>query len=263
MNFLKLLILFFIFPILTYSQFFDDFSDGDFITNPSWSGDISQFEVDSNYSLHLNDTIASTSYLSVSSDFFYNTSWEFNVRLDFSPSTNNYAKVYIASDTEDLSAPLNGVFVKIGGQTGSIDEVSLYNQVGTNSNKIIDGIDGLATNNPEFKIKVTRNLLGDWELFVDTNGVYFSQGTVFDTTIDKSLFMGVYCRYTITRSDKFWFDDFIINGSPTTIFNHIFKNNEINIPFDLVGRNTNPIRKNNFSLYFKKSGNIEKRYILE
>ena len=43
--------------------------------------------------------------------------------------------------------------------------MSLYVQNGTNHNKIIDGVDSLVTNNPNVKIKVTRDDLGNWELF--------------------------------------------------------------------------------------------------
>jgi len=198
--------------MIGFGQFTDDFSDGDFTNNPTWIGDNTRFEVDTNFSLHLNDTAASTSSLVTQSQAIINGEWIFSVRLDFSPSTNNFAKVYLASDMVDLSGPLNGIYVKIGGQGGSIDDISLYTQTGTNSNEIIDGVAGLVSNNPDISVKATRDAIGNWELFLDTNGVFFTQGTALDSSILSSEYFGVYCKYTITRSDKFWFDDFSVSG---------------------------------------------------
>ena len=52
---------------LVFGQFTDNFSDGNFTTNPAWSGDIKNFEVDYFSKLHLNDSAANTSYLSTAS----------------------------------------------------------------------------------------------------------------------------------------------------------------------------------------------------
>ena len=212
----KLLLILITFPMFGFGQFTDDFSDGDFTNNPTWIGDNTRFEVDTNFSLHLNDTAASTSSLVTQSQAIINGEWIFSVSLDFSPSTNNFAKVYLASDMIDLSGSLNGMYVKIGGQSGNIDDISLYTQTGTNSNEIIDGSPGLLSNNPDVSIKVTRDAIGNWELFLDTSGVFFTQGTAFDNSILSSDYFGVYCKYTITRSDKFWFDDFSVNGFATS-----------------------------------------------
>ena len=200
--------------MIGFGQFTDSFSDGDFTNNPNWLGDVGIFEVDTNFSLHLNDSIANSSSLVTQSQSIINSEWIFGVRLDFSPSTNNYARVYLISDEQDLSGNLNGYFVKIGGQSGNVDDFSLYSQNGTNQTKIIDGIDTLASNNPDIRLKVTRDTFGNWELFLDTNGVFFTQGIAFDNDITSSDYFGVFCKYTITRSDKFWFDDFSVNGSP-------------------------------------------------
>jgi hypothetical protein len=97
--------------------------------------------------------------------------------MAFSPSTSNYAKVYLTSDEQDLSSNVNGYFVKIGGESLAIDDVSLYMQNGISTTKIIDGIDGIAAINPDLKIKVTRDSIGNWELFVDTSNQYMIQGS--------------------------------------------------------------------------------------
>ncbi|MGY8988569.1 MAG: lamin tail domain-containing protein, partial [Flavobacteriales bacterium] len=212
---MKKLLLAFIFftqSLVGFSQFLDDFSDGDFTNNPTWIGDVSNFEVDATYKLHLNDSVTNTSYLSVASQAIINGSWKFDVWFDFPPSTSNYAKVYLTSDEQELSSALNGYFIKIGGESGVIDDVSLYVQNGISTTKIIDGTDGIAATNPNLKIKVIRDNLGNWELFIDTSGGYFSEGTILDTSIITSSYFGVFCEYTSTRAEKIWFDNFNVSG---------------------------------------------------
>tara|TARA_B100001250_G_scaffold208643_1_gene179091 strand:- start:10328 stop:12625 length:2298 start_codon:yes stop_codon:yes gene_type:complete len=208
--------LFLAYNIAAFSQFSDDFSDGNFINNPTWEGNANAFEIDTGLKLHLNDSIANTSYLSTASNAIINGSWEFEIKLDFDPSTSNYAKIYLTSDVQDLTGNLNGYFVKVGGESGAVDEIALYTQVGVSAAKIIDGTDGLAASSPDIKIKVLRDDLGNWELYVDTSGNYFLEGVGFDNSTSLSNYFGVVCKYTSTRGDKFWFDNFIVSGVEDT-----------------------------------------------
>ena len=47
------------------SQITEDFSDGNFTDNPSWNGTMSDYLVNSDLALQLNNSIATTSYLSI------------------------------------------------------------------------------------------------------------------------------------------------------------------------------------------------------
>ncbi len=255
----NLFILIFI-PLVSFSQFIDDFSDGEFSSNPEWFGDELSFEIDSNNSLHLYDTIANISSLVTNSQALMNGEWVFSVRLDFSPSTNNYAKVYLVSDMINLQNPLQGMYVRIGGQSGNVDDLSLYVQNGTNHNMIIDGTDGLLTDNPDIRVKVTRDVVGNWELFLDTNGIFFSEGIAFDNSIISSEYFGVYCKYTVTRSDKFWFDEFSVNGSALS-FNEYSLNKKLINVVDLLGRESK--QNNQILFYIYKNGTVEKRISIE
>jgi len=200
------------------AQFSDDFSDGDFTNNPIWIGDIDKFEVNASGLLHhLYDTISGESSLVVVCQVSKDAVWEFDITLLFDPSSSNFSKVFLMSDETDLTSDLNGYFVKIGGESGNIDNVSLFSKIGNIEVKIIDGIDGIAASNPNLKIKVTRDDIGNWELFVDTSNYSISQGVAFHDAVLSSEYFGVFCKYSKTRSDLFFFDNFNVSGSWDTI----------------------------------------------
>ena len=222
------------------AQFSDDFSDGNFTSNPIWAGDNANFEVDANGFLHLNaPAVADESFLSVASVAIDTASWEFSVRLEFNPSSSNRARVYLVSSDSNLKGPLNGYYVLIG---NTEDEISLYSQSGTTVTKIIDGVDDLVDTDPvEVKVLVTRSTNGDWELFADTSSSanYQLLGQVTDTTFQSSTFFGVWCDYTSTRSDKFYFDDFHVSGNayldvnpPLLLSAQALSNNQVLVTFN-------------------------------
>ncbi len=210
-----LTILLFVVNLLSFAQFTDDFTDGDFTSAPVWSGQSANFEVDGLNQLHLNaPAVTDTSYLSLSSGSIDNAVWEFYVELDFNPSSSNLARIYLVSDNADLKGSLNGYFVLVG---SSDDEVSLYRQDGLATTKIIDGVDGtVGVSLVTVRIQVTRDAVGNWELLADNTGgtTYVSEGTIFDNTYISSSYFGVFCKYTSTRSDKFFYDDFQVTGTP-------------------------------------------------
>jgi hypothetical protein len=194
-----------------FSQSFsDDFSDGDFLNNPAWSGNPSLFVVNANKELQLNDIQTNTASLYAPVLLADTAVWEFYVRLEFDPSTSNYARVYLASDNPDFSGSLNGFFVKIGGESGALDAVELYKRSGTSNTLLIRSTDGLAAVSPTLRVRVTRTQAGAWTLEIDpTGGTSFAvQGTANDATPLSGSVFGVWCNYTSTRATSFFFDDF-------------------------------------------------------
>jgi hypothetical protein len=213
-HFTRLLFVICLTPLSILAQVQDNFVDGDFTNNPPWGGETSHFEVSASR-LHLNaPSTASPSYLSTPSTAIHNASWEFSVEMGFPTSSTSLTRVYLVSDQADLKQALNGYFVMIG---NTDDEVSLYRQTGTTITKIIDGLNarvGAAT--VLVKVKVTRDAAGLWSLFVDVGntGTYIQEATsVTDVTHTVSNYFGVYCLYTVTRFNLFWFDDFDVTGT--------------------------------------------------
>ncbi|PCH68664.1 MAG: hypothetical protein COC01_03170 [Bacteroidetes bacterium] len=213
----------------SFSQVFDDFSDGDFTTNPVWIGDTANFKVNTSSQLQLDAPAETdTSYISTSNTYLSSTDsteWQFYVKLAFSPSSSNFSQVYLVSDQSDLKGSLNGYFVRIGGESGSTDGIDLYKQTGNTATQIIDGIEGHAGKDPNtLRIKVIRESNGTWYLYADTIGTkdYVLEGTVIDSTHKTSTHFGFWCNYTSTRSTKSYIDDIfvgepIVDKTPPTI----------------------------------------------
>jgi len=200
---------------LAQAQWVDNFNDGDFTNAPTWQGQTANFEIDGLNQLHIiAPAVTDTSYLSVASTSMISASWEFYVNLTFGTSGSNMCRVYMSSDNSNLKSALSGYFVLIGNTS---DEVSLYRQDGITKTKIIDGTDGLVGGSSvSVRVKVTRDAVGNWEVLADNTGgsTFVSQGTVLDDTYLSSLYAGVHCKYTSTRSTKFYFDDFVVTGTP-------------------------------------------------
>jgi hypothetical protein len=199
--------------IQLYGQFTDDFSDGDFTSTPTWTGNDSKFVINSGLLRLQAPALAETAYLSTSSNAIHEGSWEFYVQMDFNPSNANLVRVDLTSDQADLTQPLNGYFVMIG---NTEDEISLYKQSGTTMTRIISGPGRVNLSTVSTKIKVTRDATGGWELFSDvgSTGSYTLEGIpTTDVTHTVSNYFGVYCLYTSTRSTLFWFDNFVVTGS--------------------------------------------------
>jgi hypothetical protein len=221
---------------LSSAQFSDDFSDGDYTNAPAWSGTTANFEVDAMDQLHLlAPAVDDTSYLSVATTNINNTTWDFYVRMDFNPSSSNLARVYLVSDNADLSGSLNGYFVQVGNTS---DEISLYRQTGTAITEILDGLDG-TVNTPmvTVRIQVTRDAVGNWAVFHDVTGgqSFTAEGTVLDNTYSTTTNFGVYCKYTSTRSELFYFDDlgdpYVDVVLPTVAAINVISSTEIDLQF--------------------------------
>lgn len=207
-----------VFVLLLHQQMFaqvtDNFSDGDFITNPIWLGHTDKFAITDGQLQLQAPPLADISILYVESQAIDQATWEFYCKFLFNPSSSNYARVYLVSDQADFANPLNGYYVMLG---NTADEVSLYKQTGTTKTKIIDGLDGrLNLSAPEVKVKVTRDKSGNWKLYTDAGntGSYIEEGSIIENTHFVSAYAGVLCNYTSTRSDKFYFDDFAFSGDP-------------------------------------------------
>ena len=208
---MKQIILFILILQLTVkaqAQFSDDFSDGNFTANPVWTGDTSWFEVNSIFQLHMKSSGSDTSFLATASHAVINSEWDFWIKLSFNTSANNLARVYLTSDKQVLTGPLNGYYLQVGGPN---DSVSLYRQTGNNHQLLFTGTQSFTGNSTNsIRFKITHDSSGTWHLASDIGGGtnFIEEGTGFDDNIINSSWSGIWCKYTSSNATKYYFDDF-------------------------------------------------------
>lgn len=199
------------------AQFTDDFSSGSLA--PYWQGDIAQYAV-LNETLQLNDlepgsNNTATLYTLVPTSTASETSWSLNLRCDFSPSTSNFAIVYLAVDQPPVNGnDWSGYYLKVGGISGSDDALELYRQDAGSSELLLSGTTGAVGSDPvTLGVLVTRSTAGEWTLEADYLGGedYDPQGNVTDDTYSSGLYFGFTSQYTSSRSMAFFFDDIFID----------------------------------------------------
>jgi hypothetical protein len=209
------------------AQLVDDFLDGDFTSNPTWTpNNVANWTIVSNQ-LRSNSTAANSTFsISTPSAQALNAQWEFNVTLQFNTSGANFVDVYLMSSNATMTLA-NGYFVRIG---GAPDEISLYKSTAGTSSILINGTDDVTnTSNNTLKIKVTRDAANFWTLERDVTGTgnsYVAEGTATDNSFSTSSFFGIrITQSTATFHLKHLFDNFyvgpIIPDTSPPIFNAV------------------------------------------
>ncbi len=198
-------------PLLLGAQLSIDFSSNDL---SDWQGDVNKFEVNAAQQLQLNDlSRMSPAHLFRPFSIQGETVWEAYIEYDFSPSASNFADVMLQTNAADIDN-FNGYFLRIGGSTGSDDALTLYRQDGDERIELLTATMGaVGGSQVQVRVNVTRDEEDIWTVAADYSGGrnFQEEGSVFDATHTTGQFFGVNCRYTNTRSDKIFFDDFIVN----------------------------------------------------
>ncbi|MBO7316336.1 MAG: lamin tail domain-containing protein [Paludibacteraceae bacterium] len=230
-----------LFPIFVEAQIqpnvIDDFSDGDFTENPTWSGTTSLFTVNAEKQLVVNEYVDGIAYLSTFSRIAVNATWQIDLGTDSTTSASNLVKFYLISDNQDLTGELNGYYIVFG---NTKDEIALYKQQGKNTEKIIDGRDGISEE-ATISIKITNDDKGNFTLYSKLVGEtdYFEEGTIFDESfISKSNYAGISIKYSKTYASKYLFDNISFSGekiedliAPTILSVDVINKKQISIAF--------------------------------
>lgn len=220
------------FAISVFAQINEDFNDGNFTSDPAWSGNTTLFSIEDQM-LRLTDSQPGEAYLSTPSKLVEQTQWEFWIRLAFTPSDNNHPRIYLVSDSQDLLAPLNGYFVQLGKTGTGNKRLYFYRQTGSDTEEIMVGNDEIVSgSNNRVKIKVTRDNQGTWEFFADPQGgeLFLPQGTTTDSNHDATQWFGWVCRYTVSNANRFYLDDvyageIIVDETPPELVQVLPQNN--------------------------------------
>lgn len=186
----------------------DSFQDGEFISNPVWSGQTDNFQI-TDGQLNTNGSGSDEIYLSTPSVIIDNTSWEFYLKINgSSPSGSNRMRIYLASDRSDLEGAVDGYYIQIG-QTGD-DFISLYRSDGGSGTLLASG--AVVFDN-EVRIRVRRDYLGNWTILSDHSGQsnFTVEFTVADNTYSTSNFFGWVVNHTSSRVDDFFLDEISVD----------------------------------------------------
>lgn len=209
--------IFFVVFILTQftviSQISDDFNDGDFTSNPTWSGTSADYIVNPSLELQLNNTIASISYLSTAHGLtdLNNKEWHFHVRQSFSPSGSNFGRVYLTASSADLTSDPDGFYLQFG-EGGSLDAVKLFKVDAGVHTELMSGPSAQIASSFSLGVRVVRDNSGLWELYIDDTGgtAYTLEATVTDATNLLGTHFGIVNVYTASNAQKFFYDDFYV-----------------------------------------------------
>ncbi|MCR9171470.1 MAG: lamin tail domain-containing protein [bacterium] len=196
-----------------FSQITDDFSDGDFTANPTWSGTDADYIVNGSFELQLNNSVADTSYLSTPHALanLDNKEWSFHVRQSFSPSGSNYGRVYLTASSADLTTDPDGFYLQFG-EAGSLDAVRLFRVESGVDVEILAGTAGQIATSFQMGVRVVRDNTGLWELYLDDTGgtSYALAASATDATNLLGTHFGFFSEYTLSNADNFFYDDVYI-----------------------------------------------------
>ena len=207
---------------VAYDSIFDRFTDGDLVNGYLWLGDINAFSVTTDEQKELvlftYTENADTSYISLPFESnFDSLEWSLKVRMDLSPSSNNYVRYYLISPDYDLKVPHPNSYYFQLGETGSNDAITLV-KVDSSGNEIelCRTQDGDIADDPDVRIKAVYNpVLNKWRIYADYTGYenYELAAEANDTLTlqGTNFFSGLSVRYSSTNDEnKFFFDDFYL-----------------------------------------------------
>ncbi|MEY2923657.1 MAG: hypothetical protein RLZZ337_197 [Bacteroidota bacterium] len=225
-----------VFSLSAQAQLSEDFSDGDFTTNPMWNGDVSKFAIE-NGKLRSNSAVANDIfYLSTPNSTAINCEWRFLINMQFATSSANYVDVVLVSDNANPSLAQNGYFLRIG---NTKDEIALYKISNGSPLLLGDGTDG-KTENKTINVRVIRSDVGQWQVFADYAGeINFTEEiNLVDAQISSSThFALVIKQSTASFFNKHFFDDFYIGSivkdttSPKITQLKVLSKNEVQLQF--------------------------------
>lgn len=232
----------------------DDFSYSTLTDNPIWVGQVDKFTINDNQQLQLNNTGVDTAYIATANTQLA-FDWQLYYKLGFDPSSNNHLRIYLAADKLDLTAPLNGYFLKIG-QSGSEDAIEFYQQIGSDISLLTSGQLGLVSDNPEHYLRITRSETGTWSVFTATNEepTFTVDFTTIATDITTTQYFGFWCKHTMNNSTKFFFDNVYIGlpiedtSLPTLTNFNVLNNKELQLLFSESIASATLDNSNNYTL---------------
>ncbi|MDX1636701.1 MAG: lamin tail domain-containing protein [Balneolaceae bacterium] len=199
----------------------ENFEDGDITDSPAWFGDRDHFSITSeqeNNLLQLTAPDEGESRLYTASTTAYGR-WSLFIRFNsFSLSGSNNLTVFLMSDTTDLGGPVTGYALQAG-ESGSDDRFKIIRyRNGEPAATVVTGTRNI-NEGGAYRVQVTRSAGGTWTL---ASSASFStepseEAMGIDNRITNSNYFGIRPQYTSTRTDRFFFDEFLVTEFPPEV----------------------------------------------
>ena len=252
-----LCVVFFLTQLTCFGQIFDDFTDGNFTSTPAWGGTDADYTINGSNQLQLNNVGAATSYLSTAHNLanLDNKEWKFWTRQAFSPSSGNFGRIYLTSSNADLSTDPDGFYLQLG-ESGTTDAVRLFKVVGGTDTELTAGPSGQISTSFTIGIRVVRDNLGNWSLYIDpAGGTNFGLvGSATDATNLLGTHSGMLNVYTSSNATSFYYDDIYVGDEvldltpPVLISATVINANQIDVLFDEALDQTSAEAIGNYSI---------------
>ena len=200
-----------VFSLQLHGQIIDQFQDMNF-RNPTWFGDTLQFIHNVAGMLQLNASEAGSSMIYTPHSLRDTTVIALHFEMGFAPSNSNQLEIFLFLDTPVIEVA-NGYKINIG-ETGSDDDLELYIVRDGTEILIAEGRNGHFGSDPAGADLFCTFEGSNLRIRTETDGNIFSSFTIEDIEpIHAAGYFGIGCRYTSTRKDKFYFDNFY-SGPP-------------------------------------------------
>lgn len=243
----------------TAGQIVDDFSDGNIDRDPRWissnkSGNGVDFQVidgELNSNGPPNSATLWVSTPGMNVDTTGQTTWQFTCRFSLAPSGSNNMRIYLLSDSADLSKATNAFYIRLG-EGGSEDGIDLF-RTGS-STPIIRDANATVAQGIDATIRVTRSGEGAWTLEASSpsNGPLELIGQVLEKGAVAGDHFGFLVQHTSTRRNEFFFDDvsvdFLDNLPPRVVEASALNENTLEITFSEPFDPSSAIDETNYSV---------------
>ncbi|MFM9005705.1 MAG: lamin tail domain-containing protein [Flavobacteriales bacterium] len=199
-----------------WSQCQDDFTDGDFSNNPTWTGSTSNYIVNAGIvELNAPSGAAGQSALAFACDAvpLQNREWRIWVDQNLAGSATNQTRIYFASNGPALnysgsgSAGVEGYFLLLGETLGD-DVIRLYSDNGIDTTLIASGQTSIAAAF-QARIKITVDNQHSWTVSADFTGGenYVDEFSIVENGLSSATHFSIINTYTSSNVDFFSFDD--------------------------------------------------------
>ena len=251
----KILLLLLLLPLSLLAQVTDNFSDGDFTQNPTWSGTTEQYIVNNSKQLQLNAEGEGTAWLSLPITEYESMEWQFWIREAFAPSGNNYSDVWLCADNADLSQVTQGYFLRFG-EGGSSDAITLFRKDADGQQQVCCGTEAAIAASFAVSVKVTCDREGNWMLQTcyDNSGIYLIEAQGTDDTYGRSGCFGFWSKFTSSNAKKFYFDNVyvgprIIDHEPPQLLTcEVLDVTHLQLSFNEALNETTALNSSNYSV---------------